>query len=71
MAREPSLTELEHEARHTASRVALYRQRLYAGHGTTRRLAELEREAAGAAGRLAAAAGAGTPPPGNGDGDAA
>jgi hypothetical protein len=68
MAREPSLTELEHEARHTASRVALYRQRLYAGHGTTRRLAELEREADGAAGRLAAAsAGAGTPPPGDGD----
>ena len=51
MARAPSLAELEHEARHTATRVALYRQKLYAGRGDTRRLAELEREAAGAAQR--------------------
>jgi hypothetical protein len=70
MARGPSLTELEHEARHTATRVALYRQRLYAGHGTPRRLAELEREADGAAQRLALAThGApGAPPPVEGGG---
>ncbi|HWH93551.1 MAG TPA: hypothetical protein VNT03_06790 [Baekduia sp.] len=55
MAREPSLAELEHEARHTTSRVALYQQKLYSGRGDTRRLAELQREEAGAAERLARA----------------
>jgi hypothetical protein len=55
MAREPSLAELEAESRHAASRVALYRQRLYAGKGDPRGLAELERAAAGAAARLKAA----------------
>jgi hypothetical protein len=62
MPREPSLVELEYEARHTASRVALYQQKLYSGHGSTRRLAELEREADGAAQRLAAARAAAAPP---------
>jgi maleate cis-trans isomerase len=60
MGREPTRAELEHEARHTATRVELYQQRLYAGHGTPQRLAELQREAAGAAQRLATARGAGT-----------
>lgn len=53
--REPNLLELSAEASHTASRVALYQQKLYAGRGDARRLAELQREAAGAAERLALA----------------
>jgi hypothetical protein len=52
---EPGILELTAEARHTASRVALYEQKLYAGRGDERRLAELRREAAGAAERLALA----------------
>jgi hypothetical protein len=47
--------ELAAEAGHAASRVALYEQKLYAGRGEARRLAELQREAAGAAERLALA----------------
>jgi hypothetical protein len=50
--REPSLAELTAEAHHAADRLALYHQRLYAGKGDVRRLAELERIAAGAAERL-------------------
>ncbi|HWI72166.1 MAG TPA: hypothetical protein VNT55_09435 [Baekduia sp.] len=53
--RDPSMAELTAEAQHTASRVALYEQKLYAGRGDERRLAELRREAAGAAERLALA----------------
>jgi hypothetical protein len=49
---EPTLAELVAEARHATERVALYRQRLYAGRGDLRRLAELERVAEGAASRL-------------------
>ena len=49
------MVELSAEASHTASRVALYQQKLYAGRGEARRLAELQREAAGAAERLALA----------------
>jgi hypothetical protein len=58
MAREPLLAELEAEARHATTRVALYQQRLYAGKGDLRRLAELKRVAEGAAARLAAASAA-------------
>jgi hypothetical protein len=72
--RDASLAELTAEATHTASRVALYEQKLYAGRGDERRLAELRREAAGAAERLAlarsraaAAPTAGAPAPGAGD----
>jgi hypothetical protein len=50
--REPSLAELTGEARYTADRVALYRRKLFIGEGQPRRLAELERKAAGAAARL-------------------
>ena len=53
--RETPLAELAAEAKHTAGRVALYQQKLYAGRGDPRRLAELQREAAGAADRLALA----------------
>jgi hypothetical protein len=49
------MAELTAEASHTASRVALYEQKLYSGRGDERRLAELQREAAGAAERLALA----------------
>ena len=54
-AREPSLAELIADATHTSDRVALYQQKLYSGRGEPRRLAELQREAAGAADRLALA----------------
>jgi hypothetical protein len=54
-AHDPSLAELTADARHTASRVALYQRKLYAGHGDLRRLSELQREAAGAADRLSQA----------------
>lgn len=53
--REPRIAELQAEADHARDRLALYRRKLYAGRGDMRRLAELEREAAGAAGRLARA----------------
>jgi hypothetical protein len=52
MPSEPSLAELRAEAHHAADRVALQRQKLYAGRGDARRLAELERIAAGAVERL-------------------
>jgi hypothetical protein len=54
VGREPSLAELDNDARYTAGRVALYRRKVYAGLGQPRRLAELERVAAGAAARLRA-----------------
>lgn len=50
--REPTVAELTALDRHAANRVALYRRKLFAGRGEPRRLAELERVAAGAAGRL-------------------
>ncbi len=53
--REPSLAQLTAEAHHADTRLALYRRKLYAGKGDMRRLAELERVAAGAADRLARA----------------
>jgi hypothetical protein len=53
--REPGMSQLAEEARHSADRVALYQQKLYAGRGNAGRLAELQREAAGAAERLALA----------------
>ncbi len=53
--REPSIADLQAEADHARDKVALYRRKLYAGRGEMRRLAELEREAAGACGRLARA----------------
>lgn len=49
------MVELKAEATHTADRVALYQQKLYSGRGDERRYAELQREAAGAAARLALA----------------
>jgi hypothetical protein len=52
MPAEPKLAELVAEARYAGERVALYRQRLYRGDGDPRRLAELERIAAGAQERL-------------------
>lgn len=53
MSLDQTETHLAAEARYAADRVALYRQRLYAGSGELRRLAELERVASGAAERLA------------------
>jgi hypothetical protein len=53
MPPEQTLAELVAEARYANDRVALYRQRLYRGNGDPRRLAELERIAAGARERLA------------------
>ena len=53
--REPSIAELRALLAHAGQRVALYRQRMYVGRGNPRRLAELERIAAGARGRLARA----------------
>jgi hypothetical protein len=50
--RESSLPELRAEARYAADRLSIYRQRMYGGRGDLRRLAELERVAEGAAGRL-------------------
>jgi hypothetical protein len=41
------------EARYATDRLALYQQRIYAGTGEQRRLAELERVASGATERLA------------------
>jgi hypothetical protein len=48
----PSVEELRAEARYAEQRLALYRQRIYAGGGNQRRLAELERTAKSAAERL-------------------
>ncbi|HEU4974192.1 MAG TPA: hypothetical protein VFT50_03830 [Baekduia sp.] len=52
MSRQQETAQLVAEARYAAERVALYQQRLYAGKGDPRRLAELQRIAAGAAERL-------------------
>jgi hypothetical protein len=57
MAQEPTLAELQALADHAAQRLALYRRKMYLGRGDARRLAELERIAAGAAGRLRRARG--------------
>jgi hypothetical protein len=53
--REPSLPDLRAASAAAARRLALYRRRVYLGRGELNRLAELERIAAGAAGRLRAA----------------
>ncbi len=50
--REPSLPDLRAASAAAARRLALYRRRVYLGRGEPQRLAELERVAAGAAGRL-------------------
>jgi hypothetical protein len=47
-----SLEELQAEAKHAAQRLALYRRKVLLGRGDTRKLAELERIALGAAARL-------------------
>jgi hypothetical protein len=52
MSREPTLAELQALADHASQRLALYRRKMYLGRGDARRLAELERIAAGAANRL-------------------
>ena len=46
--RQTSVAEFAALARHAATRVALYRRRVYLGRGEPRKLAELERESAGA-----------------------
>jgi hypothetical protein len=56
--REPSIEELRDEARYAQDRLALYRRKVLLGRGEARRLAELERVAAGAADRLRRAQGA-------------
>jgi hypothetical protein len=48
----PATADLRAASRHAADRVSLYRRKLYLGRGDPRRLAELERVAAGAAHRL-------------------
>jgi hypothetical protein len=55
--REPGLAELRALSEHAAQRLALYRRKMYIGRGEPRRLAELERIAAGAAARLKRAVG--------------
>lgn len=57
MSREPNLAELQALADHASQRLALYRRKMYLGRGDARRLAELERIAAGAANRLRRARG--------------
>jgi hypothetical protein len=57
MSREPTLAELQALADHATQRLALYRRKMYLGRGDARRLAELERIAAGAANRLRRARG--------------
>jgi hypothetical protein len=57
MSPEPTLAELRALAEHASQRVALYRRKMYLGRGDARRLAELERIAAGAADRLRRAGG--------------
>lgn len=49
---EPSLAELKAEATHARQRATLYRRKVLMGDGEPRRLAELERIADGASGRL-------------------
>lgn len=56
--REPTLAELTALARYATERAALYRRKVLIGRGEPRRLAELERIAAGADSRLRRA----TPP---------
>lgn len=51
-ARAANVAELEAEAKHASNKVALQRRRSYLGKGDPRKLAELERIAAGAAGRV-------------------
>ena len=51
-SREPIVSDLRILAKHAADRAALYRRRVYLGRGEPRRLAELERIAAGARDRL-------------------
>jgi maleate cis-trans isomerase len=51
----PSLGELRALADRARDRLALYRRRVYLGRGRPERLHELEREASGAADRLARA----------------
>jgi hypothetical protein len=55
---EPSVDELRTEARYARDRLALYRRKVLLGRGDSRRLAELERVAAGASDRLRRALGA-------------
>jgi hypothetical protein len=55
MATDRIAADLAAEARHAADRVALYQQRVYSGRADGRRLAELQRVAAGAADRAARA----------------
>ncbi len=53
--REPSLEDLKALASHAQQRVSLYRRKILMGDGEPRRMAELERIAVGAAGRLRSA----------------
>jgi hypothetical protein len=46
------MEELRALSEHAENRVALYRRRVYLGRGDAQRLAELQREASGAADRL-------------------
>jgi hypothetical protein len=62
MSPQPDVRDLTAEAEHAARRVSLYQQRLYAGKGDAKRLAELEREAEGAARRLRSARAGGAKP---------
>ena len=48
----PSLHTLEAEASHAQQRVSLYRRKILLGRGEPREMAELERIALGATGRL-------------------
>jgi hypothetical protein len=52
VAADPEISELRMLSEHAATRLALYRRRMYVGRGEPQRLAELERIAAGAADRL-------------------
>jgi hypothetical protein len=52
MDHEPTIAQLKAEADYTRSRVDLYTQKIYAGRGEQRRLAELQRVAEGAEQRL-------------------
>ena len=47
-----AVRDLEAVASHAQQQLALYRRRMYLGKGEPRRLAELEREAEGAAARV-------------------
>jgi hypothetical protein len=55
MAPNQKAAELAAEARYAADRVSLYQQRVFAGRADGKRLAELQRVAAGAASRAARA----------------